>query len=274
MSPGPITSLTNERVKAAVRLRDRRHRDQTGLTVIDGARELRRAIEAGVVVETMFVAADAALDDEAIWVVDNLGGPRSTVAASVSPAVLAKVAFGDRHDGVVGIVRTPSVGLDDLTVGHDPLIIVMDGVEKPGNLGAILRTADGAGADAVIVADPGTDPWNPNVIRASLGTIFTVALAVSDPAAVIAWLRSRAVRLITAEVEASVSHTEVDLTGPVAIVVGSEAHGLGPRWRAEERSTVRIPMRGRADSLNVSVATAILVYEARRQRDAQPRHER
>lgn len=272
MSPPSITSLTNEKVKAAVRLRERRHRDRTGLTIVDGARELRRAIAAGVVVETVFISDSATLGPDAARVADDLRGTRSTVAVSVSPAVLAKIAFGDRDDGVVGIVRTPSVALDALIVGADPLIIVTDSVEKPGNLGAILRTADGVGADAIVVADPRTDPWNPNVIRASLGTIFDVSLAVSDPGTVIAWLRSRAVRLITAEVDAAQSHTDADLTGPIAIVVGSEADGLGPLWLAEERSPVRIPMHGRADSLNVSVATAIIAYEARRQRDVRARH--
>ena len=272
MSQVQISSLTNERVKAAVRLRDRRQRDRTGLTIVDGARELRRAIESGVAVETVFVAAGAMSSVDAEWIVAHLAGPGSPVALTVSPAVLAKIAFGDRDQGVIAIVRMPSVALDDLETPRDALIVVTDSVEKPGNLGAILRTADGAGADAVIVADPGTDPYNPNVIRASLGTIFGIPLAVADPASVVAWLRSHRVRLVTAEVGAARLYTDTDLTGSIAIVVGSEARGLGPLWQTGERESVRIPMRGRADSLNVSVATAILLYEARRQRDARALH--
>lgn len=267
MNAEPIRSLANERVKAAVRLRDRRHRDRTGLTIVDGARELRRAVEAGVGVDAVFVTDAAGSTADGRWISGHLGSSGPSAVVTVSQAVFEKLAFGSRNDGVVGIVRTPSVGLDDLDLGPAPLIVVVDGVEKPGNLGAILRTADGAGVDAVLVADPRTDPYNPNAIRASLGAIFGLPLVVSEPAAVIAWLRSRAVRVVTAEVGAERFHTDADLTGSVAIVVGSEAHGLGPLWLAAEREPLRIPMLGRADSLNVSAATAILLYEARRQRD-------
>ena len=263
----PITSPTNERVKAAVRLRDRRERVRTGLTIVDGARELRRAIEAGVRVDTLFLTDSGPGTPDAKWVLADLGGARSPAVVAVSEPVFAKIAYGDRHDGLVGIVGIPSVQLDALVVGPDPLIVVVDGVEKPGNLGAILRSADGAGVDAVLLTDSRTDPFNPNAIRASLGTVFGTRLAVADPASAIAWLRGHDVRLVTAEVEAPRFHTEADLTGALAIVVGSESDGLGPAWLETEREAVRIPMRGRADSLNVSVATAILLYEARRQRD-------
>lgn len=263
----PITSPTNERVKAAVRLRDRRERDRTGLTIVDGARELRRAIEAGIRVETLFVAESGPPTPDAAWVVASLGGSRSPAVVAVSAKVFAKIAFGDRDDGLVGMVAIPSVELEALVVEPDPLIVVVDGVEKPGNLGAILRSADGAGVDAVLLTDARTDPFNPNAIRASLGTVFGTRLAVADPASALSWLRRQGVRLVTAEVGAPRFHTDTDLTGALAIVVGSESDGLGPAWLDTEREPVRIPMRGRADSLNVSVATAILLYEALRQRD-------
>lgn len=266
-----ITSLTNERVKSAVRLRDRRERERTGLTIVDGARELRRALESGRAhLETCFISTDASLDEDGRWVLERIGGPRSALAIAVTPAVLSKVAFGDRDDGLVGIVRPPSVDLDALDPGPDPLIVVAEGVEKPGNLGAILRTADGAGADAVIVADPATDLFNPNVIRASIGSVFSVPVAVASPAAIVDWLRARAVRIVTAHVDAMRLHTESDLRGAVALVVGSEAEGLSGIWTQPDATSVRLPMRGLTDSLNVSVATAVLLYEARRQRDQGP----
>ena len=164
----PITSLTNPRVKAAVRLRDRREREETGLTIVDGAREILRALDAGVHVQTAFIAPDLLRTEDALSVDARLHD--WPAAIEVSPAVLAKVAYGDRSDGIVAIVEAPARTLDDLVLPDDPLILVIEGVEKPGNLGAVLRTADAAGAHAVIAADPRTDLFNPNAIRASIGT--------------------------------------------------------------------------------------------------------
>lgn len=269
MRAAPITSLTNERIKAAVRLRTRHEREATGVTIVDGARELRRALESGVDVQAVYVDATSASSDDARWVIAELGGLASERVVEVSSEVLAKVAFGDRSDGVVGLVHPPALELDQLAVGPKPLLVVVEGVEKPGNLGAILRSADGAGADAVIVADPATDVFNPNVIRASIGAVFSMAIAAADPATTIAWLSERGVRVITARIDAIAFHTETDLTGAIAIVVGSEADGLSVAWSGPSATAVRLPMLGHGDSLNVSVATGILLYEARRQRDKQ-----
>jgi TrmH family RNA methyltransferase len=186
----------------------------------------------------------------------------------VAEAVLAKVAFGDRSEGVVAVVRSPTTALSDLVVPPNPLLVVVEGVEKPGNLGAILRTADGAGASGLIAADPGTDLFNPNAIRASLGTIFTVPVAAASSRAALDWLTVHAITPITARVDAPSAYTDVDLRGPLAIVLGSEAAGLTDAWDDSRVTPVRIPMHGAADSLNVSVAAAILLYEARRQRIA------
>ena len=261
---GPITSLTNARVKAAVRLRDRREREATGFTIVDGAREILRALDAAVPIETAFVAPDLVRSPDATAVVDRVGRRDSTV--EVSQPVLAKIAFGDRSDGVVAIVRAPQLVLDDLDLPDDPLLVVVEGVEKPGNLGAILRSADGAGVDAVVAADPLTDPFNPNAIRASLGTIFGLPVVSATAAATLEWLRARAIRSVAAIVEASVPYTAADLRGPLAIVLGSEAGGLSSAWRTPEVTAVAIPMAGVADSLNVSVAAAVLLFEAVRQR--------
>ena len=271
---GPITSLTNSRVKAAVRLRDRRERESTGLTIVDGAREILRALDAGVRVETAFIAPELIRSRDARAVADRLGGRSTTIEAS--PAVLAKVAFGERSDGVVAIVGTPNATLDDLAerLPSDPLIVVIEGVEKPGNLGAVLRSADGAGATAIIAADPLTDPFNPNAIRASLGTIFTVPVVSAASAETRDWLAARDIRAVAAVVEAPTRYTDADLTGPLAIVLGSEAAGLSAAWREGPVEPVSIPMAGIADSLNVSIAAAVLLFEAVRQRHVtpEPRH--
>jgi TrmH family RNA methyltransferase len=265
-TPEPaITSLTNPRVKAAVRLRERREREETGLTLVDGPRELLRALDRGVAISEAFVCENLIRTAEADEAVRRLRASGAAVR-EVSEAVIAKVGFGDRSDGVVAVIRTPSILLDDLAPRPNPLIAVVESVEKPGNLGAILRTADGAGADAVIAADPRTDVFNPNAIRASLGTIFTLPLAAATTAETLDWLTARAIRPIAARVDAPLLYSEADLRGPLAIVLGSEAGGLTDAWNDPRVTAVRIPMLGSADSLNVSVAAAIVLYEAVRQR--------
>ncbi len=261
-----ITSLTNPRVKAAVRLRDRREREETGLTIVDGAREILRALDAGVRVQTAFIAPDLLRSEDALSVDARLHD--WPAAIEVSPAVLAKVAFGDRSDGVVAIVETPTRTLDDLGLPDDPLILVIEGVEKPGNLGAVLRTADAAGAQAVIAADPRTDLFNPNAIRASIGTIFSVPIAAAATPDVLAWLAARGIRMVAAIVGADRLYTGVDLAGPLAIALGSEADGLSDAWHGAGITPISIPMHGIADSLNVSIAAAVVLFEAVRQRTA------
>jgi TrmH family RNA methyltransferase len=264
--PGTLTSLTNPRVKAAVRLRDRREREATGRTIVGGGRELGRALDAGVEIDEAFVCDRLVRSDEAREVVGRLAGTVGLTA--VSEGVIGKLAFGDRSDGVVAIVVTPSTALDRLELGADPLVVVLEALEKPGNLGAIVRTADGAGVAAVIAADPRTDPYNPNAVRASLGTIFSMPLAAAPSADVLAWLAGHGLRVVAARVEAERAYTDADLGGPLAIVLGSEAEGLRSAWDDPRVEPVAIPMRGAADSLNVSVAAGVLVYEAVRQRAA------
>jgi TrmH family RNA methyltransferase len=167
---------------------------------------------------------------------------------------------------LVAVARIPSLDLGGLVLTADPLVAVVEGVEKPGNIGAILRSADGAAIDAVVAASPRTDLFNPNAIRASAGTIFAIRIAAAPTADVLAWLRDRRIRVVAARVDATQRYTEVDLTGPLALVVGAEAEGLGDAWSADDVSAVRLPMLGVGDSLNVSVSAAILFYEARRQR--------
>ena len=178
MSEPALASPSNPRIKAAARLRERRERDKSGLTLVDGARELRRALEAGVEVVEAFICEPLVAGEDARAALDALRS-RNVAVTTTTEAAFAKLAFGDRAEGLVAVVRAPSLALGDLALPADPLIVVIEGVEKPGNLGAVLRSADGAGVDAVIAASPLTDLANPNVIRASAGTIFTVPMAAA-----------------------------------------------------------------------------------------------
>lgn len=260
-----LTSAANPRVRAAMALRARRERDHTGRILIDGARELLRALDADVTVETIFVCAALCRSEACRMLLGRLA-PDDHRLVLVSEGAFARLAFGDRAEGVVGVALRPGLDLADLTLPADPLLAVIEAVEKPGNLGAILRSADGAGLDALVAAEPRTDLFNPNAIRASLGTIFSVPLAAAPTVEVLAWLRANRVRPVVARVDGTSVHTETDLRGPLAIVLGSEAAGLSEVWSGPDVLAVRLPMLGSADSLNVAAAAAILFYEARRQR--------
>lgn len=264
--PAPdLTSTANPTVKTVARLRDRRERERTGRTIVDGAREVRRALEAGATVEEAFVCAPLLQGEDARAALDRLAARRVPVRTT-NEKVFEKLAFGDRAEGMLAIVRVPSTALDDLELPSEPLVVVLEAVEKPGNLGAALRSVDGAGADALIVASGRTDPFNPNVIRASAGTVFNVPLATGEAGDVITWLRGRGIRIVAARIGAPVAYTDADLRGPLAIALGSEADGLTAIWDGDGIEAVSLPMHGIADSLNVSVTAAVLLYEARRQR--------
>jgi TrmH family RNA methyltransferase len=265
--PDPmLASPSNPRIRSVAGLRDRRERDATGMTLVDGARETRRAFESGVDVVEVFVCEPLLAGEDARAVLDALEARQVPVTRTTETA-FAKIAFGDRAEGLVAVVRSPVRRLDDLSLPDDPLLVVVEGVEKPGNVGAVLRSADGAGADALIAASPRTDLANPNVIRASAGTIFAVPVAAAPTAEVLDWLRGHGVRLVATRVDAERSYTEADLTGRLALAFGSEAGGLTPAWADPDIEVVRLPMHGVADSLNVSVSAAVMLYEARRQRD-------
>lgn len=265
MSETQITSTANPRIKAAAALRERRHRDAQRRFLIDGARELSRALAAGIAIDEAFVCSSLCRGEESQAARSALAAAGATTT-EVAEHVFARLAFGDRTDGVVAIAHMPDWSLSTLRLPADPLIAVVEGVEKPGNLGAILRTADAAGVSAVIVADGGTDLFNPNCIRASMGTLFTVPTCAAKTAEVIALLGDRGVRILAARVDAPLEYTQADFTGSAAIVLGSESHGLSEAWTTAGATAIRLPMRGIADSLNVSVTAAVLFYEALRQR--------
>jgi TrmH family RNA methyltransferase len=261
-----LTSTSNPRVKAVAGLRDRRARDEAGLTLIDGIRELTRAIAGGAVIVEAY-ADQARLEEAGVEALDAARAAGAEVV-ECAPFVLDRLAYGDRNEGIVAVARIPDTSLDAITLPDDPLVVVVEGVEKPGNLGAVLRSADGAGADAVIAADPRTDLFNPNAIRASQGTLFALPVAAGSSAEVRAWLSEHGVTVVAARVDGPLPSSTVDLRGPVAVVLGSEATGLTDAWSGDDVMAVRLPMLGVADSLNVSITAAVLLYEARRQRDA------
>lgn len=263
--PDLVDSPSNPRLRAALALRERRERDTTGLTIVDGARESLRAVQAGVAIEAAYVCRPMLASLDSTRLLAELEGGRGRVPITeLSERAYARLAYGDRSDGIVLVVRTPSTRLDDLAVGANALIVVTEDVEKPGNLGAILRSADATGVSAVIAAG-GTDLFNPNVIRASVGTVFNVPVAAAPAMEVATWLRGIGVRIVASRVDAACLHVEADLGRPVAIVLGSEAEGLSDVWRGPDIEGVRLPMIGAADSLNVSAAAAVLLYEAWRQ---------
>ncbi len=261
-----ITSTHNPRVKQAAKLRQRRAREEQGRFVIDGVREVTRAIAAGVHLVEVFVCESLCQSDERRAAVEHARASGAELLR-VTPAVFEKLAFGERAEGLIAVAETPSKSLADLRLPANPLVAVLEGVEKPGNVGAILRTADGAGVSALIVADGGTDLFNPNTVRASLGTIFSVPICAAAGNEVRHWLRDQSLQVFTARVDAELDYTQADLTCAAAIVLGSESQGLSAEW-GKDVTPIRVPMLGAADSLNVSAAAAVLLYEARRQRDA------
>jgi RNA methyltransferase, TrmH family len=261
-----VSSRQNPRFKAALELRDARERRARRRILVDGAREIGRALDAGAVVVEAWVAPERIRSDAARALLPRLGTAGPLV--ETTPELLAHLAYGERDVGIVAVLETPPSGLHELVLPASPLIAVVEGLEKPGNLGALLRSADGAGVDAVIAADPVSDIWNPNAIRASLGTIFSVPLAASSSSAAIEFLRQRDIDILAARVEGATDYAAADLRRSVAIVVGAEVAGLTATWSGEGVTAISIPMLGVADSLNVSASAAVLFYEARRQRRA------
>lgn len=260
--PLSIQSPSNPRIKQAAALRDRHGRERQGRIIIDGARELRLAIESGVRVHEAYVDEDHPDRARTVALLDEHG----IEPIWVSKRVAEKLAYGDRVEAVVAVAQTPRRTLADLRLPAEPLVAVLESVEKPGNLGAIARSADASGVSAIVVADPATDVYNPNAIRASLGTIFSVAVGTTTAEEALVWLRTHSLAIYAARVSTGVACWDAPLSRGCAIVLGSESRGLSATWEAEDVRPIQLPMLGRADSLNVSVTAAVLFYEALRQR--------
>jgi len=259
-----IESAKNARLKQLKKLRQRRFRRKYGRTIVDGKREIVRAVEAGVRVEELFLSSDTFDAEDSNWLAQLQS--QGTLVFRVSPELLLPYLFGERDEGCVAVTEIPHWRLEDLKLPKQPCVAVVERVEKPGNLGAILRSADGAGLAAVIVADPATDLMNPNVIRASMGTVFSVPTCTASIDDVLAWIGANELQVVSTRVEATNLYHEIDLTVATAIVLGNEADGLGERWQGASETAVRLPMFGVADSLNVSATAAVLFYEVMRQR--------
>lgn len=253
-----ITSLQNSRVKQIVKLRDdKKQRQRDGLMLVEGYDEISLALAAGHHPRTLFIAPE---------LIHREIKDVTTEILTVSPAVFEKISYRENPDGWLGVFSIPRVSLDDLKLTQSPLIIVAESVEKPGNLGAILRTADAAHVDAVLVCDPRVDAYSPNVVRASRGTIFTVPIVETKNAQALVYLQKRGIRVLAATPSAEAEYTRQDLRQPLAVAVGTEDEGLSPFWMGQADIKVKIPMMGKVNSLNVSIATALIVYEAVRQR--------
>lgn len=259
-----ISSLQNNRIKNIVRLSSKaKERKQQGLFVIEGARELSLALSGGYQLDSAFVCPELFARTDYPEVLSSID---PDILFEVSLAVFEKIAYREGSDGILVLAKSHPHGLNDLPLSGNPFYIVLEAVEKPGNLGAILRTADAARVDGVIVCDPSTDVYNPNVIRSSVGCLFTVPVAVCSSEEALRWMREKGIRSYAAELTASQWYHETDFSVPAAVVMGTEADGLTPFWLQKADARIKIPMRGAIDSLNVSVSTAVIVFEAMRQR--------
>ncbi len=265
MVPEKITSLQNPRLKQLVKLRDRRPRDESGTFLVEGYREIRRALEKGIRFQELYFSPEWFLGENEPELIKKAEAS-GALLFELSKEAFAKAAYRERPDGLLGVAPQWQRTLDSLTLPENPFILVIEAIEKPGNLGTILRSADAAGCDAVIVCDPVTDLFNPNVVRASTGVLFSVACVVDESQRVHAWLKARGIRSIATTPAATALYSDSDLTGPLAIVMGSEQYGLSDFWLRAADLPVRIPMAGQADSLNVAMATLITLFEAVRQR--------
>jgi len=255
-------------VKYLVRLRSRRTRDADGRFLIEGYRELSRAVAKGVLIEEVGYCQSLFLgsNEPALLAMAQAHG---ATLVEYDEAPFRKVSYRDRPEGLIALARQFPTGLDDLSLPAAPLLLLVESIEKPGNLGTMLRTADAAGVDAVIVTDPTTDPFNPNVVRASIGCLFVVPVAIAGSPETIAWLRHRGIRLVATTPRADRLHWDVRYSGAFAIAVGSEQYGLSDTLLDAADELVRIPMHGDADSLNAAMAAGVVLYEALRQRSGE-----
>lgn len=265
-----ITSIQNPRVKQVIHLRDRSERDQSQLFLIEGYREILRAFDAGWKLDQLYICPDLFLGSNEPGLIDRIAS-RGTLVLTCSEKVFQKMSYRDRPDGLLAIAPQKHLSLNDLKQSRVaaqqlPFYVVAEAIEKPGNLGTILRSSDAVGVSGLIVCDRCTDIYNPNVVRASVGTLFTVPTVEAQGEETIQWLKGQGIAILAATPQAEREFTEVDMARPIAIAVGTEQLGLSERWMKQADIQVRIPMNGVADSLNVAMATTLLLYEVLRQR--------
>ena len=268
--PIAISSTQNNHIKGLLKLAKHSERDQRRVTLVEGERECAHALAAGIVPLEAYVCPPL-LGNSGHQLVERLallGKKRQTLVIEVTPDLFAKIAYRGDSGGILLVIPYLNYHLNTFNPPAPAFIAVIEGIEKPGNLGAILRTADAAGVQAVIVTAGVTDIHNPNVVRASLGALFTVPVFESPVAETIRWLSARHIQMIAATPETTQPYTAIDYRLPTAIVMGSEANGLGAQWREAASALVTIPMFGKMDSLNLSTSTALMLYEVVRQRSS------
>jgi len=257
----PITSQQNPKIKNVLALEKARERNQQNVFILEGIKELSLALEGKYVISTVFFCPQIISAENILKVVGE-----ENLLIPVQQNVFDKIAYRDSTGGIIAIVQQKKHTLENIQLGKNPLVLILEAVEKPGNLGAILRTADAANIDAVVICDPQTDFYNPNVIRSSVGCIFTTQIASSTSHEAITWLNKNKIQIFASSLESSTPYDKTDFTNPCAIIMGTESTGLSDTWIRIANSTVVIPMRGKIDSMNVSNAAAVLVFEACRQR--------
>ena len=259
-----ITSPQNTYIKQLVQLKDKpRERKKTGTFLIEGEREISLALKGGYELETVLFYPELFSEEKL-----NDFAPHPFDTIEISKDVYQKLAYRDTTEGVLAVAKSKENDLTDLKFDKEnPLVLVAEAPEKPGNIGAILRTADAANVDAVIIANPKTDLYNPNIIRSSVGCVFTNTIATGTTTEIIAFLKANNFNMYCAALQASVNYHTQDFTKPTAIIVGTEATGLSNEWLENATQNIIIPMQGEIDSMNVSVAAGILIFEAKRQRD-------
>jgi len=258
-----ISSVQNLLIKKIIQLQEKsRERRKTGLFIIEGRREIELAIKGGYEIKSMLFNPEIISEDQ----VSSLNINNETEIIVLTDEVYQKIAYRDSTEGIIAISKTKNHSLEHLDLSDDPLILVAEAPEKPGNIGALLRTADAAGLDAVIIADPLTDLYNPNIIRSSVGCVFTNSISTDSTSEIIAFLKENHVSIYCAALQASIPYTECNFSKGAAIVVGTESTGLSTKWLEESDQNIKIPMDGEIDSMNVSVAAGILIFEAKRQR--------
>jgi RNA methyltransferase, TrmH family len=258
-----ITSIQNPRIKNVVKLQQKSSERKTqNLIIIEGLREITLAIKSGIEIKTIFFCSEIISYDRIREITDN-----ENTVFEISREVYHKMAYRDSTEGILVLAEPKFISLAKLKLCKTPFLIILESVEKPGNLGAILRTADAANVDAVIICDPLTDIYNPNVIRSSVGCIFTKQVVACSSDEAIDWLKKKKIKSFAAALTANHFYHETDFTIPSAIVMGTESDGLTKKWLKNADDQIKIPMNGEIDSLNVSTSTAILVFEAMRQRN-------
>lgn len=264
-----ITSAQNNRIKTLLALKEKSSlRREKGLFILEGRRELEHCLNSGYVPSTLFICGEIipARDLERIVGLAQNANPSCGIC-QIPAYIYDKIAYRGGTEGIIAEMEFRQHRLEDISLGKDPLVVVLEGVEKPGNLGAVLRSADAAGVDAVIICDPLTDLYNPNLIRSSMGSLFTRQVATATSEEAISFLKERNIQILTAQLQDSEWYYDCNMTSGTAIVMGTEATGLTPSWRTAADSHIKIPMLGQMDSLNVSVSAAILMFEAVRQRN-------